>query len=435
MFRRSLKRPCKNTSNRTYHDLAGWMRILLSAFACDPDQGSEEGVGWSWAYQLAKAGHEVCVLTRKYHRPAVEHKLRELELPNLRFEYVDVPCVPLWMPGPGVYPYYFCWQWNAYFRAKRLHRERPFDMVHHVSYGVFRNASYLYLLGAPFIFGPVGGGERSPRALRVSMSSKGKRFEAFRDFANLLPYFDPFWRSMLRRCSRIVVRTEETRACLPRKRIEHAVVTTENMVSEQPYLAGESDRVAPLKLLYVGRLLPWKGVHLALKAMALVVDQAPVELTVVGKGPEESRLKEEVRRLRLEQSIHFLPWIPKAKVLALHETHDALLFPSLHDSGGTVVMEAIAHGRPVICLDLGGPAATVDEHCARIVRTTGRTEEQVIRGIAEAILEVARMPSRKWDQMRQAALSRARFYAPDQVIARVYGPLLKQHISHAQDVL
>jgi glycosyltransferase involved in cell wall biosynthesis len=410
------------------------VRILLSAFACDPNQGSEEGVGWAWAYHLAKAGHEVCVLTRDYHRPFIEDKLRELELSNLRFEYVGVRCVPFWMPGPGVYPYYFCWQWNAYFRAKQLHRERRFDIVHHVSYGVFRNTSYLYLLDAPFIFGPVGGGERSPRALRQSMSGKGKRFEALRDFANLFPYFDPFWRSMLRRCSRIVVRTEETRACLPPKSVEQAVVTMENMVSEQPYLAGEIDRVAPLKLLYVGRLLPWKGVHLAVRAMVLVVDQAPVELSIVGKGQEESRLKEEVRRLRLEQSIHFLPWIPKAKVLALHATHDALLFPSLHDSGGTAVMEAIAYGKPVICLDLGGPAATVDEHCARIVRTSGRTEEEVIQGIAVAILELARMPSWKWDQMRQAAVCRARFYAPDQVIARVYGPLLKPHISSAQDV-
>lgn len=337
------------------------------------------------------------------------------------------------MPGLGVYPYYFCWQWNAYFRAKRLHRERRFDVIHHISYGTFRNASYLYKLDAPFIFGPVGGGERSPRALRVSMSSKGKRFEALRDLANLFPNFDPFWRSMLRQCSRIVVRTEETRACLPRNRIECAVVTLENMVSEQPYLAGELGRVLPLKLLYVGRLLPWKGMHLAVKAMALVVDHASVELSIVGKGQEESRLKEEVRRLGLQQSIHFLSWMAKQEVLALHATHDALLFPSLHDSGGTAVMEAIAHGKPVICLDLGGPAATVDEHCARIVRTIGRTEEQVIVGIAEAILELARMPSRKWDQMRQAAVCRARFYAPDQVIARVYGPLLKSHVSHSQD--
>src|ERR1017187_9699265 len=192
------------------------MRILLSAFACDPTQGSEEGVGWAWAYHLAKLGHEVVVLTRDiHHRQAIEDGLRKIGLPNLRFEYVGVRVVPFWMPGLSVYPYYFCWQWKAYFRAKRLHREMRFDIVHHVTYGLFRSPSYLYLLDAPFIFGPVGGGERSPRALRVSMSGKGKRFEALRDLTNRLPYFDPFWWSMLHHSARIAVRSDETRRCLP----------------------------------------------------------------------------------------------------------------------------------------------------------------------------------------------------------------------------
>jgi len=141
------------------------MRILLSAFACEPEKGSEPGVGWAWAYQLAKAGHEICVLTVDHHRPAIERKLPELDLPNLHFEYVGVRHIPYWMPGVSVYPFYMCWQWNAYLRAKQLHSERRFDLVHHVTYALFRNASYLHRLGAPFIFGPVGGGERSPIAL------------------------------------------------------------------------------------------------------------------------------------------------------------------------------------------------------------------------------------------------------------------------------
>jgi len=400
------------------------MRILLSAFACDPYQGSEEGVGWTWAYQLAKAGHEVCVLTRVQNRPAIERKIPELDLPNLHFEYVGVRGVPFCMPGVDIYPYYFCWQWNAYFQAKRLHRERRFEIVHHISYGVFRNPSYLYLLGIPLIFGPVGGGERSPRALRVSMSTKGKCFEVVRDVINLLPYFDPFWRLMLRRCTRIIVKTEETRSCLPRKSMERAVVTLENMIPVCSDVTGGASRGTALKLLFAGRLLSWKGAHLAVKAMGLALKQTTVELTIVGRGPEEARLKDEVRRLKLEDFVHFAPWMPKSEVLTLHASHDALLFPSLHDSSGTVVMEAIAHGNPVICLDLGGPAVTVDEHCSLIVRTGGKTEEQVIQGIAEAILDLARMPSQKWDQMRRAAVNRARFYAPEQVIARVYGPLL-----------
>lgn len=402
------------------------MRILLSAFACDPTQGSEEGVGWAWAYHLAKAGHEVVVLTRNlHHRQAIDVELRKLEIPNLRIEYIGVRFCPFCIPGLSVYPYYFCWQWMAYFHAKRLHKDTRFDIVHHVTYGLFRSPSYLYLLNAPFIFGPVGGGECAPRALRMSLSAKGKIVEALRLLANVIPYFDPFWRSMLRHSARIAVRTEETRRCLPRNTTERTVLALENMVAEQPFLAGETERIPPLKLLYAGRLLAWKGIHLAIRAVALLDNQVPVELTIAGKGPEEARLKDEVRRLELEESIHFLPWMPRAEVPGLYATHDALLFPSLHDSGGTVVMEATWHGRPVICLDLGGPAVTVDKDCARIVSTNGKTEEQVIRGIADAILELARMPSNEWDEMRRAAIRRAEFYLPDRVIGRVYGSLLR----------
>jgi glycosyltransferase involved in cell wall biosynthesis len=402
------------------------VRILLSAFACHPSHGSEEGVGWAWAYHLARAGHDVCVLTRDVYRSVIEDALRELDLPKLRFEYVGVPIVPFWMGAAlGAYPYYFCWQWKAYFRAKRLHRERRFDIVHHISYGVFRNPSYLYMLDAPFIFGPVGGGEGSPRALRPNMSKQGKLIEELRDFANLLPHVDPFWRSMLRRSSRIVVKTEETRARLPQRSMERAIVALELMVPKPPYIAGEIGRVPPLKLLFAGRLLSWKGVQLALRAMALVVDQEPVELTIVGQGREESRLKTEASRLRLEQSVRFVAWMPKSELIGLYATHDALLFPSLHDSSGNVVIEAIAHGRPVVCLDLGGPAITADPHCARIVKTSGKTEEHVIHGIADAILELARMNAQDWEEMRRAAVRRAQYFTPDQVIARVYGPLLE----------
>jgi glycosyltransferase involved in cell wall biosynthesis len=366
------------------------------------------------------------VLTREYHRPEIEDVLPRLGLPNLRFEYVDVRHVPFWMPPLGVYPYYTCWQWNAYLRAKRLHRERPFDIVQHITYAVFRNPSYLYRLrGAAFIFGPVGGGERSPRALRESMSGAAKRFEMLRDLANLIPRFDPFWMSMLGHSARIAVKTEETRACLPRKSRERAIITLENMVTEQPRLAGDIGRMPPFKLIYAGRLLQWKGVHLALRAMSLVVAQERAELTIVGRGPEESRLRADVRTLKLEPFVHFAPWMPKSEVLGLYSTHDALLFPSLHDSGGTVVMEAIAHGKPVICLDLGGPPVTVDEYCARVVSTRGKTEEQVIQGMADAIVEFCRMDPTDWEEMRKAAVRRAKFYAPDQVIGRVYGPLIK----------
>ena len=128
-----------------------------------------------------------------------------------------------------------------------------------------------------------------------------------RDVANLLPTFDPFWRSMLRHSARIAVKTEDTRRCLPRKSRERAVVHPGKHGLKQPFLAGNTDRVPPLKAPLRGTPASVKGVHLAVKAIALSRDQVPVTLTIVGKGPEEIKLKDQVRRLGLEGSIHFSP--------------------------------------------------------------------------------------------------------------------------------
>jgi hypothetical protein len=68
------------------------LKILLSAFACEPNAGSEPAVGWNWALFLARAGHQVVVLTRARARSAVERIGKGSPPdPHLCFEYFDVP--------------------------------------------------------------------------------------------------------------------------------------------------------------------------------------------------------------------------------------------------------------------------------------------------------------------------------------------------------
>ena len=76
----------------------------------------------------------------------------------------------------------------------------------------------------------------------------------------------------------------------------------------------------------------------------------------------------------------------------VYRAHDLLLFPSLHDSGGHVVLEALAHGLPVVCFDLGGPGSIVDESCGRVVTTGGRSRAEVLRRLTDALEELADAP-------------------------------------------
>lgn len=112
------------------------MKVLISAFACEPGSGSENGVGWHWVMEVSRLGHEVWVLTRAVNRPAIERARAAGGVPgNVHFLYYDLPYLAETFDGYNltVYPYYLLWQWNAYRLARTVHAVQSFDLVHHVT--------------------------------------------------------------------------------------------------------------------------------------------------------------------------------------------------------------------------------------------------------------------------------------------------------------
>jgi glycosyltransferase involved in cell wall biosynthesis len=103
---------------------------------------------------------------------------------------------------------------------------------------------------------------------------------------------------------------------------------------------------------------------------------------VVGVGPELSALQILARDLGVDSKVDFLGAVPHKRVLALFRDHDVFLFPSLHDSGGIAVLEAMYLGLPVVCLDLGGPAVSVGDAGIKVPCHNAR---QVVEGLADAV--------------------------------------------------
>jgi glycosyltransferase involved in cell wall biosynthesis len=102
----------------------------------------------------------------------------------------------------------------------------------------------------------------------------------------------------------------------------------------------------------------------------------------VGVGPELSALRTLARDLGVEPQVEFMGSVPHDEVLALFQTHDVFLFPSLHDSGGIAVLEAMYLGLPVVCLDLGGPAVSVGDAG---IRVPCEDAQQIVDGLAEGV--------------------------------------------------
>jgi glycosyltransferase involved in cell wall biosynthesis len=147
----------------------------------------------------------------------------------------------------------------------------------------------------------------------------------------------------------------------------------------------------PFRLLSLGNLLHLKGFHLGLMAFARLVQEFPQsEYWLVGDGPERRNLERLTRDLGIVDKVRFWGALPRAEALKKLAECDVLVHPSLHDSGGWVCVEAMAAGRPVICLDLGGPALQVTEETG--FKIPANSPEQVVRDISHAMLKLAENP-------------------------------------------
>jgi glycosyltransferase involved in cell wall biosynthesis len=401
------------------------MKLLISAYACAPDHGSEEATGWNWTTEAHRLGHQVWALASPTYRKSIEDACRTD--PDLYGIHWVFPEVLNWPVKPATTPnwertYCLLWQRAALQQARALHRTIEFDAIHHVTWAGFRVPTFLGAIGPPFILGPIGGGETSPLPLRDRFSLRGRILESIRDFSNTTVMINPWTRRELIEAAIIFTSTPDTRDLFSRSVKNKTFVFTPLAIRNPPLLSPpRMVKQGPPRLLCVARLLYWKGIHIAISAFAQVLSRCPeARLTIVGRGPEEHRLKAEVARYDLAHRIDFISWLPQQqRLFDLYERHDLLVFPSLHDSAGFVVLEAISRGLPVVCLDLGGPKQIVTRESGIVVHTMGRNTAQVGAAMAEEVSRLFAEPARL-ARLSAGAIARAQDFILSKRVAAFY---------------
>lgn len=117
---------------------------------------------------------------------------------------------------------------------------------------------------------------------------------------------------------------------------------------------------AGLRLLFVGRLVQRKGVHVLLDALARLPEEPPTRLDVLGDGPERVELEQRARALGVSARVAFHGFVPQQELQARLGGCDALVLPAVMDSKGdveglgVVLLEAMSFGKPVIASAVGG---------------------------------------------------------------------------------
>ena len=366
------------------------LKVLVSAYACESGKGSEPGVGWNWVNQIARF-HEVWVITRSSNRESIECQSGISS--NINWVYFDYPqWLRSWKKGQrGVHLYYYLWQIAVYFLARRMHKEVKFDIVHHLTFGVYWLPSFLSFIPAAFIYGPLWGAERTPREFYRSYSLKGRVTERLRDTARWFGEKDPFVLLSIRRAKLVLAKVQETGDRLSHLGAKEVLVFPESGISMkeiEKLSVRKEEGSNNFKIISIGRLLHWKGFHLGLKAYSRFFKEFPSsEYWFIGSGPERKNLEVMAEKLGVSDNIRFFNELPHDEVLEKLYECDVLVHPSIHDSGGWVCLEAMAFGKPVLCLDLGGPAMQVTQETG--FKVPAKNPEQSVEDLTNAMTRLA----------------------------------------------
>ena len=369
------------------------VRILISAFACQPDLGSEAEAGLQ-TILAAATEHDVWVITRQYHKPSLDEFLadhpRGERIRTIGFDLDGMSRrLETKMGLAGIHWHHDRWQRHLADYAVELDASVHFDVVHHATYAAYWTRAGVAAVGKPLVWGPIGGAVTSPLRLLPTMGWRGIIGDALRSAIRPLVARMVGTRSVIREAAVVIVQNPETARKIGRSQDAIMLPNALAAPASIPPLPVEAGRGRSNRLITAGRLLGWKGTVLAIAAMEHVLDPDAV-LEVYGEGPQLSRLQRFADEQGLADRVAFKGLIARDELLARIAGAAALVHPSLHEEAGFVVSEALALGTPVVCLDRGGPpvlARAWPDVPSRVVAPT--TAKRTAREIGQAINEVA----------------------------------------------
>lgn len=368
-------------------------RILAGVFTCCPPgkpgfTGGEDVLGWNLLQQIAKK-HEVWAITNSEDRASIEETLKEQSVPNIEFCFVGLPSFlrPLLNIQAGHQLYYYFWQIRAYFTARRLNKAIGFDLFHHITYANDWGASYIgALLPIPYVRGPGGGAHRTPGVLQAEYQLSGRIWEKVRSLGQWVFRHDPFFVRGQSRARAIMVCNRDSEAALPRRWADKSSLFPVSGISSEDLNAKPQsvEDKGNFHVLSAGSLLRIKGFGLGIRAFKKFSDRYPDScFSIIGTGPEGAKLRTLVQEYGLDDKVNLVPEVPRGELMSKMAGCDVLLFPSMRDGGGTVVIEAMSVGKPVVCLDIGGPGMHITEECG--VKITPSSPEETVDRLAEAL--------------------------------------------------
>lgn len=361
------------------------MNILYIAYSCNPFAGSEDKIGWCVPYESSKT-NKVYVITKEEQREPVEKYLKSHPLENIEFFYVDIPnCYKKVFKRFMYSGRLNIWNKRVFPLAKRLCEEKKIDIIHQITPIEFRAiGDYGKIANAKFVCGPLGGGESLPDGLKDY--AKGHEIiEVVRSAINHWYRFKLKITGKLNRCDYIMFANRETRDFLG---LDGNIPLVTEIAADEISI---EERTVPndinneLVFLFAGRMVYRKGLELLFDAIMEIPDEWKYIVKIVGNGPELSHLKHRCEsNSLLFTHVQFMGAVEYSEMQREYEMSDVLIMPSIRETTGTVLIEAMSQGMPIITINKFGGAILVDENTGWLY--SGENRKSYIAGLKNAMV-------------------------------------------------
>lgn len=396
------------------------MNVLISAYACEPDKGSEPGLGWEWICQLA-SNHTLWVVTRANNRSAIERSLHKLPRP-VHFIYIDIPkALSFWKRGHrGVNLYYFLWQIAAWLRCRNLIAKHQIDLAHHVTLMSVSRYTFVPSLGIPSIVGPVGGLQLCPSNLREVLCHPFR--EWIRDWSVKLLRYNPFFLFGAARATQLILATSSGLEFLPRK-LKNSIRIFQIASKVSPGLPIEGIvRDKKFHILWSSRLEDHKGLEILIRTVDYIKKTLPsifvdMQITITGNGAEKIRFQNLTEELEISDKFHFSKWLIREDYEKLWKQVDIFIFTSLRETTGVALLEAMHYGKACIVVKNGGPGEIITPETGILIEPENL--DIMIKNFAMAIQKLYCDPELR-EKIGEAAMRRAQSeYSWEAVVEKI----------------
>lgn len=329
--------------------------MLLTAYSANPAAQSEPLNGYKFIRELSRVV-ETTIIAHARDRSDLERTEIARRIHYVGSRQVAGALRAITMPLFGQrwhlistvdFIDYSLWDIECSALVRRMMRGERFDIVHRVTPTTIRFPSSVWTAAERVVSGPHNGGMCWPPGFAHLARAEGTvdQLRVGGDILHWLAQDFAHYR-------RILVAHEGTKRVVPSRHHSKVAEMVENGVDRvfsQSVCAGDARY-----LLYVGRLVPVKCVDLLIRAVARL--PGSVHLTIVGDGPERPSLERLADALGVRSRVDFVGWVAQRATYGYYQKAGLFVFPSVRESGGAVVLDAMASGLPVVVARWGGPA-------------------------------------------------------------------------------